>query len=107
VEFKNKYKQAYIIIWAILLPMFLFLKSQAQEIQATAKLDSNKIIIGQQVPLKLTVEYTADKGKRILINWPQINDTIIKQVEVVSQTKIDTIIPDKDHPLHFIQTNTL
>lgn len=79
----------------------------SQQIKATAKLDTNDIIIGQQIKLKLSIDYRVDNGKRVKINWPQINDTIIKQVEVINQSKIDTIIPDKSDPYHFIQTKTL
>jgi len=81
--------------------------SYAQQITATAILDSNSILIGQQVKLKLSVEYRVDNGKQIKIIWPEIKDTIIKEVEVISQTKIDTIIPDKNDPFKFIQSKTL
>lgn len=81
--------------------------SIAQQIKANAELDTNSIIIGQQIKLKLSVDYRVDAGKRIQIKWPQINDTIIKQIEVINQSKIDTLIPDKSDPYHFVQTKTL
>jgi hypothetical protein len=81
--------------------------SYAQEIKATATLDSNKIQIGQQVKLQLTVDYRVDKGKHIKIQWPAIADTIRKEVEVVSQSKVDTIIPDSNNLFQFRQTKTL
>jgi len=84
-----------------------FYSANAQEIKVSATLDSNKIQIGQQVKLKLTVDYRVDKGKQIKIQWPTIADTIRKEIEVVSQTKIDTIIPDSSNLFQFRQTKTL
>ncbi len=81
--------------------------SFAQEIKATAKLDSSAIRIGQQVKLQLSIQYRVDNGKQIKIQWPEIADTIRKEVEVVVQTKIDTVIPDKNNPFEFVQTKTL
>ena len=80
--------------------------SSAQQIKATAKLDSNEIQIGQQVKLQLSIQYRVDGGKRIHVLWPEIADTIRKEVEVVSQSKIDTIV-DKADPFLFTQTQTL
>ncbi len=79
----------------------------AQDIKATAKLDTNSIRIGQQAKLQLRIQYRVDNGRQVKIYWPHITDTITKQIEVVSQSKIDTIIPDKTDPFEFIQTKTL
>ncbi len=89
--------------------MFLCISSSsyAQEIKATAKLDSNVIQIGQQIKLQLSIQYKVDNGKQIKIKFPEIADTIRKEIEIVSQTKIDTIIPDKNNPFEFVQTKTL
>ncbi|OFY85117.1 MAG: hypothetical protein A3F72_04950 [Bacteroidetes bacterium RIFCSPLOWO2_12_FULL_35_15] len=92
--------------WAFVFLLFSFTAS-AQEIKATAKLDSSSIKIGQQVKLQLSVQYKADNGKHIKIQWPEIADTIRKEVEVVGQSKIDTLIPDKNDPFQFVQTKTL
>ncbi len=81
--------------------------SAAQEIKATATLDSNTIKIGQQVKLILSIQYKADNGKHIKIQWPEIADTLRKEIEVVSQSKLDTVIPDKNNPVTFIQSKTL
>src|ERR1035437_1841736 len=91
----------------LLVFLFSYSSSFAQEIKATAKLDSNSIKIGQQVKLKLSIQYRIDNGKQIKIQWPEITDTIRKEVEVVGQSKIDTIIPDKNNPFQFVQTKTL
>ena len=78
--------------------------STGQEIKATAKLDSNSIKIGQQVKLQLSIQYKVNNGKHLKIEWPEITDTIRKEVEVVGQSKLDTLIPDKNDPFQFIQT---
>jgi len=79
----------------------------AQDIKATAKFDNSSIKIGQQAKLQLSVQYKADNGKHIKIQWPEITDSIRKEVEVVGQSKIDTIIPDKNNPFQIVQTKTL
>ena len=84
----------------------MFLKVNAQDTKVSAVLDSNVIQIGQQVKLQLSIQYRVDKGKQTQINWPQIADTIRKEVEVVSQSKIDTIV-NKSDPFLFTQTKTL
>lgn len=76
------------------------------QVKATAKLDSNEIQIGQQVNLLLSIQYRVDNGKRIQVLWPEIADTIRKEIEVVSQGKIDTII-DKNDPFLFTQTKSI
>ncbi len=86
--------------------LFVSLNANAQQIKATAKLDSNEITIGQQVKLQLSIQYRVDGGKHIQVLWPEIADTIRKEVEVVSQSKIDTTI-DKNDPYLFTQTQTL
>jgi hypothetical protein len=55
----------------------------------------------------LSIQYRVDNGKQIKIQWPEIADTIRKEVEIVSQSKTDTIIPDKNNPFQFVQTKTL
>ncbi|MBL0328962.1 MAG: hypothetical protein IPP64_05995 [Bacteroidetes bacterium] len=97
-----------IIVPALLMLVVLAIPvaSFAQKIKATAKLDSNEIQIGQQVKLELSIQYRVDNGKRIQVLWPEIADTIRKEVEVVSQSKIDTIV-DKNDPFLFTQTQIL
>jgi hypothetical protein len=103
----NTYKLHFNKLVLLLVLLCISFTSFAQEIKATAKLDSNAIQIGQQVKLQLSVQYRVDKGKQIKIQWPQITDTIRKEVEVVNQSKIDTIIPDKNNPFQFIQSKIL
>ncbi len=78
-----------------------------QDIKVKATLDSSSILIGQQTKLTLSIEYKVNTNDRIIIQWPEIKDTLRKEIDVVRQTKIDTIIPDKDDPFTFQQTKTL
>ncbi len=95
------------IALSILLALLFSFSSSAQEIKATATLDSNSIQIGQQVKLKLSIQYKVDNSKHIKIKWPEIIDTIRKEIEIVSQSKVDTIIPDSTDLFRFVQTKTL
>lgn len=105
MNFKSTYKitiSALLLLNMLAIPVTFF----AQQVKATAKLDSNEIQIGQQVKLELSIQYRVDNGKRIQVQWPEIADTIRKEVEVVSQSKIDTTV-DKNDPFLFTQTQIL
>ncbi len=105
MKLKSTYKNIFLALLMLSMLAIPFISS-AQQIKATAKLDSNEIQIGQQVKLLLSIQYRVDDGKRIQVLWPEIADTIRKEVEVVSQSKIDTIV-DKADPFLFTQTQTL
>jgi hypothetical protein len=68
------------------------------QIKVNAVLDSNKLRIGEQTKLDLYVTYDANAQKNIKIEWPSFEDTITGKVEIVSQTAIDSTIPDKNNP---------
>lgn len=58
----------------------------AQKVSVTARLDSNKIMIGDQVKLKLNAVFP----ENMHFFWPAIPDSISKNIEVVAKSKIDT-----------------
>jgi hypothetical protein len=72
--------------------------SIAQNVKATASISNNTIKLGQQTQLNVSVTYNANSGKHIIINWSQYADTIRKEIEIVGQSKIDTIIADSTNP---------
>jgi len=80
--------------------------SFSQNVIATAVLDTDAILIGQQTRLRLTVEYKTDQGD-IKIDFPKITDTLIKQVEVVEKSKLERFIPDSSDMSRLAQTQTL
>ncbi len=105
MKFKVTYNRFLRSVFAVLL-LHTAVVSKGQTIIATAKLDSNSILIGEQRKLELKVLYRADNGKHLSVHFPEIADTLRKEVEVVSQSKIDTVI-NKNDPLQFTFTKTL
>ncbi len=63
---------------------------QAQNTEAFAKLDTNSIMIGDQVGLELGIKLPS--GFTTL--WPAISDTITENIELISRSGIDTIIDE-------------
>ncbi|MCI5055876.1 MAG: hypothetical protein MRY83_07190 [Flavobacteriales bacterium] len=59
------------------------------EVFVNATLDSNTILIGQQATITLKVDLSMNDQ---VYEWPNIGDTIIDKVEVVSLGKIDTLL---------------
>ncbi len=63
-----------------------------QGYRATAKLEPNSILIGDQVNLSLNFSFPS--GTQVV--WPSIKDTILGNIQVISRTKVDTSwFPDK------------
>ncbi len=92
-----------IAILALLLCVCYSTQLVAQDVKVSAILDTNAIKIGEQTAIELSIQYNVNTGNRIQILWPDITDTLRKEVEVVSQSKIDTLIPNKNDPFTFVQ----
>ncbi len=91
------------LFFSLLSFILILLSAQAHaQVEVHAVLDSNKIRIGEQTRLDLYLSYDASTNKNLNIQWPQIEDTLRKEIEVLNITKIDTTIPDKSRP-NFIQ----
>ena len=58
----------------------------AQSIKASAKLDTNAMLIGDQVNLNITFSYPLNT----LVKWPIIGDTILQTIQVINRSKIDS-----------------
>jgi hypothetical protein len=72
-----------------------FVQARAQELAvpyARAVLDTNAIVIGQQVEMQL--EVTVKNNERLTWIFPE---TLAEGVEVVSRTPVDTILDDDRH----------
>ncbi len=65
---------------------------KAQNVNASATLDSTTILIGGQIDLK--IEVSQPQGMKI--NFPVFNDTITKNIEIVEKGEIDSIKLDND-----------
>ncbi len=92
---------------SILLASFIVLTLRLLAQQPLAELEPATIRIGEQVSLKYTVAYRMDHGGGNVV-WPVIGDTLPQHIEVVRDSGIDTIMPDKQNdPYSFVQTRTL
>tara|TARA_B100000809_G_scaffold145973_2_gene143552 strand:- start:1847 stop:2806 length:960 start_codon:yes stop_codon:yes gene_type:complete len=88
-----------IIIFVITLLPFL---SIGQSIQI--ELDTNSILLGEQTKLRLGIIYRVDTGEEINVQFPIITDTLLSDIEVIKQGKVDTFLVDKNDPLVFQQS---
>ena len=76
---------------------------QAQQIKATARLDSANILIGDQVKLFLEIDYPKD----VNVGFANVPDTIQEKIEVLDRTPVDTIQTDNENILKQIQALTI
>ena len=86
----------FVILLLIGLPAAVF----AQKPEAVASIDSNNILIGDQV--KYSYKFTFPSAATPLM--PVIADTLTKEVEVVSRTKMDTAVSADKKFTTFSQT---
>lgn len=77
---------------AILLLLFISTTSFGQEIKPKALLDSNRILIGDQVRLHLEVDFPVDAK----IHFPNLYDSIAPFVEIVQRLPLDTAKADNN-----------
>ena len=88
----------------ILLIQILFVTTTfAQDVKVTAKLDTNFILIGDQVNLKLSATGSSDK----IIIFPDFFDSIQSKLEIVSKSKVDTTYSKDKKQKTLNQTLTL
>lgn len=77
--------------------------TRAQQIKATASLDSANILLGDQVKLFLEI----DHPKSVDVTFPQVPDTITGFIEVLGLTAIDTFEGDKADYIKQIRSYTI
>lgn len=79
----------------------LWMAAQAQpgKVKATASIDSTKILIGDQVHLRLTV----DQPRNAKVEFPQIVDSINAAIEVIERSPLDTFKLDDAEQIRIIQ----
>jgi hypothetical protein len=106
-KLQRTYASLYKTVLLLLFCYFCTSPLSAQNVKVRAELDSSSIQIGQQARLTLSIQYKVNTNDRIKIQWPAIGDTLRKEVEVVHQSKIDTVIPDRNDPFTFLQTKTI
>lgn len=92
------------VIVLLIFTVFLFSKSaNAQQIKATARLDSTNILIGDQIKLYLEIDHPKD----VKVSFPNVPDSIQGKIEVLDRTPVDTIHPDDQNVLKLIQAYTI
>ncbi len=77
--------------------------ANAQQIKATASLDSANILIGDQVKLFLEINHP----KKVTVGFPQVPDTIQGLIEVLSRSGVDTFEVDDKELIKEIQSYTI
>lgn len=76
---------------------------QAQQIKATARLDSTNILIGDQIKLFLEIDYP----ENVAVEFPNVPDTLSEFIEVLAKSKIDTIDLENSALLKQIRSYTI
>ncbi len=61
--------------------------THAQKLEVIARLDTNEILIGDQITLELKAQFRSGLN----ISWPIFQDTITKNIEIIEATLPDTI----------------
>ncbi|MFT3885842.1 MAG: hypothetical protein QM724_10545 [Flavobacteriales bacterium] len=90
----------------LLTGLLLAAASFAQPARPLARIDSSAVLIGQQAHVWLSVTYRVDKGGGNIV-WPSIPDTLTSHIEVVRDSGVDTVMPDKNDPYLLKQARTL
>lgn len=84
-------RAVHIIIYVIIAGWFA--NAHGQYTGATARLDTNSILIGDQIGLELTVTVPAGR----FVQWPIFIDTLVRNVEVLRKSGIDTVASAPDY----------
>lgn len=86
-----------------LLPYLIFLLPFITNGQQThIKLDTNTILIGEQVGVFVGIIYTISEGEEPLIQLPVIGDQLTDELEVVKHGDYQTVPIDEDDPTHLV-----
>lgn len=70
--------------------------ADAQIESVRAVLDTNRILIGEQIKLSIEVQYRVDQGE-IQLSWPQLKDTLSKEIEIIDQSEVMKSMVDKEN----------
>ena len=63
---------------------FIFILISSISFSQTATLDTNTILIGDQIELNISVELNLNEE----YNWPEFTDSVYKKVEIISQSDL-------------------
>ena len=76
--------------------MLFFGSANAQQTGAWSSLDSNAIMIGDQIIYEIGIQVP----QNTLIAWPFFGDTLTSNIEIINRSNIDTTLSDSDIILH-------
>jgi hypothetical protein len=82
------------------LMMFLVSAMFAQEVSVYSKLDTNSILIGDQVKMSIGISMPVSTK----VNWPIIPDTILGYIKVLGRSKLDTAFSADKHSVTLNQS---
>lgn len=80
------------VVSVILFSFLILPQIEGQEVSVSARLDTTRILIGDQITYTLTVE----KPDGIEVHIPQLTDTLAKNVEIISGPVSDTTLLDNE-----------
>lgn len=92
-----------LIILSIAIISSLNIKLQGQEVAVDARLDTTDILIGDQI--KLNIAFTMPLDYRVI--WPFYQDTLVRNVEIIGQTAVDTMINEGENLVNMMQSLTI
>jgi hypothetical protein len=101
---KNIYKTY--AVFLLLFGTLLLPKAWSQNVQVSARLDTNVIRPGEQTRIHLQITIPA-QNNRFTLHWPSLTDTLIKGIGVLDRSKTDTLRGNptsKDKSEHLSQT---
>ncbi|NOX46732.1 MAG: hypothetical protein GXO89_07115 [Chlorobi bacterium] len=75
---------------AVFLIMLFWQMVANGQVDATARLDTNAILVGDQLHLDMEINFPAD----YTIHWPEYNDTVISKIEVLGKSAVDTVLSE-------------
>jgi len=84
----------------IILPAFSAMQATAQQVKATATLDSTNILLGDQINLRLEII----KPENLKVQFPQVSDTLAGKIEVLKRSSIDTLKVENETFRKLVQT---
>ena len=76
---------------------------RAQEVAVEARLDTTDILIGDQI--KLNIGFTMPLDYRVI--WPFYQDTLTRNIEIIGQSAVDTLIHEGENLVNMFQTITI
>ncbi len=81
----NKKSNRILLVFVLLI--FVSFRGLSQTIAVKASVDTNVILIGDQIKLHFELNQPND----FQVNFPVLNDTIIDKIEILDRSKIDTV----------------